>query len=83
MIKTYVNKSGARKIVTKKRMKMWLNPGQEIELDDIDVRALKANAAHIVVKDEGEPVAKAAPAPKAEAPAPTAPASNDAEGHIV
>jgi hypothetical protein len=73
MIKTYINKSSVRKIVTKDRKKMWLAPGQKIELDDIDVRSLGANVAHIVpvstMIDE-QPVEKKEEAPAVPAPNP-------------
>ena len=59
----YVNQSDQRKLVTKSMMKVWVQPGQEIDLSSNDRRVLGLNSLYIVPIEE-----YSAPAPVVKKP---------------
>ena len=44
----YINKSKVRKLVSINREKKWINPGEIVDLNSVDIRLLGANASVIV-----------------------------------
>ena len=75
----YVNNSDQRKRVTQKMMKVWVQPGQTIELNSNDRRVLGFNAASVVPVEADAPAQKPTKKKAAKKAAVKAPEMNDKE----
>jgi len=65
----YTNVAKVRKLVSVRRVRTWINPGEQVDLDPSDVRHLGGNSAYIQLADgkmKGEKPPKEDKAPVAE-----------------
>ena len=47
----YTNVAKVRKLVSVRRVRTWINPGEQVDLDPSDVRHLGGNSAYIQLAD--------------------------------
>lgn len=83
----YINTAGKRLLIAVRRIKKWIQPGQTIDLNTIDVRMLGANGQHMRLATEAQSevaretkeVVREQPKKESKSKAETVPAKSDSE----